>query len=187
MRELIVDLFISLDGFAAGANEAAFFGHDGPDLMAWVETELTRPQVLLMGRNTYTGQAAFAASATDPLSSRMRELPKLVVSTTLTEPLTWSNTRVIAGDVAQQIRTLKQQPGDVIRSIGSIQLVKGMLQRGLVDRLRLMVFPVILGDTGQEPIYADLQRTALQLVGTKVLDSSIVLLEYRPQHGVNSA
>ena len=182
MRELIADLFISVDGFAAGANEEAFFGYDGPDLRAWVETELSRPQVLLMGRNTYVGQAAYAASATDPLSIRMRELPKLVFSTTLREPLPWSNTHIIAGALEQQIWTIKQQPGDTIRSIGSIQLVTGMMKRGLVDRLRLMIFPVILGDTGQEPIYAGLQRTALQLIGTKVLDARLVLLEYGPQH-----
>lgn len=187
MRELIADLFISLDGFASGANEEAFFGYEGPDLMAWVETELNRPQVLLMGRNTYTGQAAFAATATDPMSIRMRELPKLVFSTTLREPLLWSNTHIITGDLEQQIRTLKQQPGDAIRSIGSIQLVTSMLKLGLVDRLRLMVFPVILGDTGEEPIYADLQRTAIQLIGTQVLDARLVLLEYRPQHRAKRA
>jgi dihydrofolate reductase len=187
MRELIADLFISLDGFASGANEAAFFGYDGPNLRAWVDTELNRPQVLLMGRNTYTGQATFAAAATDPMSIRMRELPKLVFSTTLREPLPWSNTQIIAGDLEQQIRTLKQQPGNAIRSIGSIQLVPSMMHHGLVDRLQLMIFPVILGDTGQEPIYAALQRTALQLIDTKVLDARLVLLEYGPQHRAKRA
>jgi dihydrofolate reductase len=187
MRELISDLFISLDGFASGVNEEAYFGYDGPDLSAWVETELNQLQILLMGRNTYVALAGLAATATDPVSTRMRELPKVVFSTTLEEPLTWSNTRVIAGDVEQQIRILKQQPGDAIRSIGSIQLVKGLMQHGLVDRLRLMVFPVILGDTGREPIYTDLQRTMLRLVSTKVLDGRVVLLEYQPQPSANSA
>ncbi len=182
MRELIADLFISLDGFASGTDEEAYFGYDGPDLSSWVQTELNRPQVILMGRNTYVALAGFAATATDSGSARMRELPKLVFSNTLDEPLTWNNTHVIAGDLAQQLRTLKQQPGEPIRSIGSIQLVKGLMQVGLLDRLRLMVFPLILGDTGREPIYADLQRTALRLVETKVLDSRIVLLEYEPQH-----
>jgi dihydrofolate reductase len=117
----------------------------------------------------------------------MRELPKLVFSTTLREPLPWSNTQIIAGDLEQQIRTLKQQPGNAIRSIGSIQLVSSMMHHGLVDRLRLMIFPVILGDTGQEPIYAALQRTALQLIETKVLDARLVLLEYGPQHRAKRA
>ena len=181
MRELIADLFISLDGFASGENEKAYFGYDGPDLSTWVETEVKRPQVLLMGRNTYTTLAGFSATATDPLSTRMGELPKLVFSTTLSEPLVWSNTHIITGDLGQQIRTLKEQRGDAIRSIGSIQLVEGMMALGLVDRLRLMVFPLILGKTGREPIYTNLKRTALHLVETKVLDSRLVLLEYSPQ------
>ncbi len=172
------DLFISLDGFAAGTNEAAYFGYDGPDLARWVQAELNRPQVILMGRNTYSALAPIAAAATDPGSARIRELPKLVFSNTLKEPLQWNNSRVIAGDLAEQIHMLKQQPGDPIRSFGSIRLVQGMLELGLVDRLRLMIFPLLLGDTGREPIHAGLRRTALELAGTKVLDSRLVLLEY---------
>lgn len=182
MRELIADLFISLDGFASGTDEAPYFGYDGPDLANWVRTEINQPQVILMGRNTYVALSGFAAEAPDPLSARMRELPKLVFSRTLDGPLAWKNTRVIAGDLAQEIRALKQQGGDPIRSFGSIQLVKGMMELGLVDRLRLMVFPLILGSTGREPIHAGYPRTALQLVGTKVLDSRLVLLEYG-RHG----
>jgi dihydrofolate reductase len=187
MRELIADLFISLDGFASGTDEPAYFGYDGPDLSSWVLAELNQPHVLLMGRNTYSVLSEVAAAATDPVSARMRELPKLVFSSTLKGPLKWNNTQVIAGDLAQQIHALKQQPGDTIRSIGSIQLVQGMLELGLIDRLRLMIFPLMLGDTGQEPIHAGLRRTALHLVATKVLDSRLVLLEYGPQNRVGSA
>lgn len=182
MRNLIADLFISLDGFASGTNEEAYFGYDGPELSSWIEKETNQPQVILMGRNTYVALAHFAAEATDPNSIRLRELPKLVFSNSLHEPLTWQNTRVMAGDLAQQIRALKQQSGDPIRTFGSMQLVKGLVQLGLVDRLRLMVFPLILGVTGREPIYTEFQRTALHRVGTKVLDSRLVLLEYESQN-----
>lgn len=182
MRNLIADLFISLDGFASGTNEEAYFGYDGPELSNWIQRESNQPQVILMGRNTYVALAHYAAEAIDPDSVRMRELPKVVFSNTLHEPLTWKNTRVIAGDLAQQIRTLKQQSGDPIRTFGSMQLVKGLMQLGLVDQLRLMVFPLILGVTGREPIYTEFQRTALHLVGTQVLDSRLVLLEYEPQN-----
>ena len=180
MRELISDLFISLDGFASGTNEEAYFGYFGPELSTWVKTEASRLQILLMGRNTYSVLVGHAATANDPDSIRMRELPKLVFSTTLHEPLVWSNTCVIAGDLEQQIRSLKEQPDGAIRSIGSIQLVQGMLKLGLIDRLRLMVFPLILGETGKEPIYNSLARTSLKLVETKVLDSRLVCLEYAP-------
>jgi len=182
MRNLTADLFISLDGFASGTNEEAYFGYDGPELSRWVQTESNQPQVILMGRNTYVALAHFADEATDPNSVRMRELPKLVFSNTLHEPLTWNNTRVITGDLAQQIGPLKQQSGDPIRTFGSMQLVKGLMQLRYVDRLRLMVFPLILGDTGREPIYTEFRRTALHLVGTKVFDSRLALLEYEPQN-----
>jgi dihydrofolate reductase len=180
MRELISDLFISLDGFASGVNEAAFFGYFGTELGKWVSDQLQRPQLLIMGRVTYEALAQFAPSAADPMSIRMTELPKLVFSSTLKEPLAWKNTRLAKASVADEIRALKRQPGDPLRSIGSVSLVKSMMQLGLVDRLRLMVFPVILGTGGREPIYANYPRAGLELIDTKVLDSRLILAEYRP-------
>ena len=110
----------------------------------------------------------------------MSSLPKLVFSSTLKEPLPWKNTRLLKSAVADEIRALKQQPGDPLRSIGSISLVKSMMQLGLVDRLRLMVFPLILGSAGREPIFAGYPQGSLELIDTKVLDSRLILLEYRP-------
>jgi dihydrofolate reductase len=180
MRELTADLFISLDGFASGVNQAAYFGYFGPNLADWVRENLERPQVIIMGRATYVALAQFSASATDDLSARMSSLPKLVFSSTLKEPLAWKNTRLLKSAAADEIRALKQQPGDPLRSIGSISLVKSMMQLGLVDRIRLMVFPLILGSAGREPMFAGYAQGNLELVDTKVLDSRLVLLEYRP-------
>lgn len=180
MRELTADLFISLDGFASGVNQPPYFGYFGQDLGKWVREHLEQPQVMVMGRATYVALAGFSASATDPLSVRMTALPKLVFSSTLKEPLAWKNTRLLKGAVEDEIRTLKQQPRDPLRSIGSISLVQSMMQLGLVDRLRLMVFPLILGSAGREPIYAGYPPAHLELLDTKVLDSRVNLLEYRP-------
>ena len=179
-RELTADLFISLDGFAAGVDQPAFFGYFGPQLAAWVSDHLAQPQLIIMGRVTYEALAERSAAATDPGRVRMGSLPKLVFSRTLAEPLLWLNTRVARGDVAEEIRALKGQPGDPLRSIGSISLVRSLLQLGLVDRLRLMVFPVILGSAGREPIFAGYSLTGLELSDTTVLDSRLVVLEYRP-------
>jgi dihydrofolate reductase len=178
MRELIADLFISLDGFASGVNEAAFFGHSGEGLANWVSEHANQPQLIIMGRVTYELLAGFSAHATGEASVRLTSLPKLVFSRTLEEPLVW-NARLAKRGVADEIRALKQQQGDPLRSIGSISLVKSMMQLGLVDRLRLMVFPLILGSTGREPIYACYRRTGLKLMDTRVLDSALILLEYR--------
>lgn len=180
MRELCADLFISLDGFASGTNEAAYFGYFGPDLGNWVQQHLDEPQIIIMGRVTYETLARFSASATDKVSARMSTLPKMVCSSTLQEPLAWKNTRLIRGAIADQIMALKQQSGDPLRCIGSITLVKSLMKLGLIDRLRLMVFPLILGQAGKEPIYADYPRVPLELLSTKVLDSRLVLLEYCP-------
>ena len=98
----------------------------------------------------------------------------------LQEPLAWRNTRLIKGALADEIKALKQQEGDPLRSIGSVGLVKNLMKLGLVDRLRLMVFPLILGHAGKEPIFADYSRVSLELINTKVLDSRLILLEYRP-------
>jgi len=180
LRELTADLFISLDGFASGVNQGAYFGYFGKNLGDWVRDHLEQPQVIIMGRVTYLALAQFSASATDELSVKMSSIPKLVFSSTLNEPLAWKNTRLLKGAVADDMRALKQQPGDPLRSIGSISLVKTMMQLGLVDRLRLMVFPLILGSAGREPIFAGYQLASLELIDTKVLDSRLILLEYRP-------
>jgi dihydrofolate reductase len=179
MRELTADLFMSLDGFASGVNQAAYFGYFGQNLGSWVRDHLEQPQVIVMGRVTYVALAQFSASATDELSVKMSSLPKLVFSRTLEEPLAWKNTRLLKSAVADEIRALKQQRGDPLRSIGSISLVKSMMQLGLVDRLRLMVFPLILGSAGREPVFAGYTQGSLELIDTKVLDSRLILLEYR--------
>src|SRR5262245_17542239 len=154
MRELTADLFISLGGFAGGINAAAFFGYFGDGLGKWIRDQSHQPQLLVMGRNTYEALAGFTPSATDENSLRMTELPKLVFSSTLKEPLTWKNTRLVTTSAADEIKALKQKPGDPLRSFGSIRLVRSMMQLGLVDRIRLMVFPVVLGGGGDEPIFA---------------------------------
>src|SRR5262249_34481671 len=163
---------------ASALNEAPFSGSSGDGLDQWVRRHLDEPQLLIMGRITYEALARFTPSASDELSLRMTELPKLVFSSTLREPLTWKNTRLVTAPAADEIRALKQEPGDPLRSIGSISLVKSMMQQGLVDRLRLMVFPVVLGTGGGEPIFAGYSRTGLELGDHKVLDSRIVFLEY---------
>jgi dihydrofolate reductase len=132
MAELTADLFISLDGFAQGVESGPYFGYAGPELEGWVRDQLDQRQLVLMGRVTYEAMAAHSMAATDEVSSRMNELPKAVVSNTLSEPLAWANTRLIRGEVAERVRALKRESADPIRSIGSITLVRNLLRLGLV-------------------------------------------------------
>lgn len=179
MRELVADLFISLDGFASGANEPAFFGYFGDELGAWIQHELATPQLLIMGRVTYEALSGFAPASEDPMSQRMAELPKLVFSSGLQEPLEWKNAQLSRAPACDAIRALKAEDGPRLRCIGSIRLVHSLIKEGLVDRLRLMVFPLVLGGEGREPIFAEFTRTPFQLLATRRLDARILLLEYR--------
>lgn len=182
MRELVADLFVSLDGFAAGANEGPFFGYFGEELGAWILEELNQPQLLIMGRVTYEALAEIAPGAQDPMSAKMNDLPKLVFSSGLQEPLLWQNARLSRAPAAAEIRMLKEQDGCRLRSIGSIRLVQSLMESGLVDRLRLMVFPLILGGDGREPVFSRLARTPLKLLRSQCIDARILLLEYGPAH-----
>lgn len=183
MRELLADLFITVDGYAAGRESPAFFGYSGPELFGWIEEQLAKPHTMVMGAHTYrtlAGIVAFAGDA-DASSARMTELPKLVFSSSLRPPLDWANSTVIAEAVADAVPNLKQQDGDPLRVIGSVGLVRSLLRLGLVDRLRLMLFPQILGATGRERIFDELPDLNLGLISTRVLDGRLVLLEYAPQ------
>jgi dihydrofolate reductase len=182
MRDLTADLFVSLDGYAKGEHAGPYFDMYGPDLGRWIDEHLAEPQVLVMGRVTYEVLSPMAESSSeaDAQPSRMDELPKIVLSRTLREPLAWPNAHLVAGELATVIDDLKQIAGDPLRTIGSVSLVRDLIRLGLVDLLRLVVFPVVLGPDGREPMFAGYQRTAFELVSSSVLDGRLLLLEYRP-------
>ena len=182
MRELTADMFVSLDGFAAGADggQSWTFGYFGPEFAAHAQKVLGEPQVMIMGRVTYEIMARAWPSSPDPLAGPMNSHPKLVFSSTLAEPLAWNNAQLAKHGPVEEIRALKAQPGDPLRSIGSIMLVRQLMAAGLVDRLRLVVFPHVLGQSGREPVFAGYPETSLTLAGTTVLDSRLVICEYRP-------
>jgi dihydrofolate reductase len=181
MGELIADLFTTLDGHAFGEGAPAYFGYPGPDLERWIDEHLATPQVLLMGRVTYEAMSAIVRSQPVEGADRMNELPKVVFSRTLGEPLEWNNSRLAGPDLVEEVRSLKAQSGDPLRTIGSVSVVKALLEAGLVDRLRLVVFPQILGETGREPIFDGLPDVDLELIETNVLDGRLVTLEYAPR------
>lgn len=179
MRELAADLFLSLDGCAGARGYGAYFGYGGPDLDDWVRGNFDPGHEILMGRVTFEVLAAHS-SGEDEVSRLMLSAPKAVISNTLREPLAWANTRLLEGNAEITIAAMKREPGPPIRTIGSLTLVRSLLRHGLVDRLRLLVFPLILGDAGLEPFYRDLPTTRLNLLDTTVLDGRLLLQEYGP-------
>lgn len=179
-RELTVDMFVSLDGFTGGGQNWGIRAQPGPQLLTYVLQVLQEPQIIVLGRATYQDMAGYWPTASEPMAPAMNRLPKLVFSNTLREPLTWDNSRLVTGDAATQIQDLKAQAGDPLRCIGSISLATTLLQLGLADRLRLVVFPVALGATGTRPLFPPgSQAIRMNQVTATVLDSTVAVLDYR--------
>ena len=107
-------------------------------------------------------------------------MSKVVFSSTLTEPLEWKNSTLVAGDAAEAVRKMKESGDRSMRTIGSLTLCRSLLKAGLVDRFRVVMFPVITGATGQERIYDGYPDVALDMVACRTFDSRIQLLEYVP-------
>jgi dihydrofolate reductase len=151
----------------------------GPELDTWVRHNFGPGYEILMGRVTYQALAAHSSDENE-VSRLMRAAPKAVFSTPLHEPLTWANTRLLEGDAGTTIAAMKREAGPPIRTIGSLNLVRSLLRLELIDRLRLLVFPLILGDAGLEPFFRDLPTTRLTLQNATVLDGRLLLQEYGP-------
>jgi dihydrofolate reductase len=171
-------MFVSVDGWAGSTDSPGYFGYFGPELDEWITTELALPQLVVLGRRTYEALAELPEQARDSSWHRMTELSKVVFSTTLTTT-SWPNTRVSRGDLVTEIGRLKG--GDVpLRTMGSLSVARQLLGAGLVDRLRLMTFPLLVGQTGRDPAFADVAAADLELVDHRVLDGRVLLVEYRP-------
>lgn len=182
MRELRVDMFSTVDGFSGpGPKPLPFWGYGAPDLDAWINAQLDEDHAMLMGANTYRRMAEVVAAGHEP-HPRMAELPKIVFSSTITEPLSWVNSTVVSEGIEIAVPALKAMDDVPMRTIGSPSLVRGLFRLGLVDRLRIVVFPMVHGLAGEEPAFAELPTTDLALVNSMVLDERLVLLDYRVNH-----
>lgn len=172
MRSLSADLFVTVDGYAKGDHSSGYFGMLGPELEQWITREIQQPQTVVMGRVTYELLAHY-----DDGSGPLTKMPKIMVSRTVTEA-SWGETEIVGSDEA--LTALKQEPGPPLRIMGSLSLVQRLLRADELDWLRLVVFPLVLGETGSEPVFASLPDLALELCDTLILDKRLVVLEYRP-------
>jgi dihydrofolate reductase len=177
-RTLTVDLFLSVDGWAGSDGLPGYFGYLGPEVESWVATQLAAPQIVVMGRRTYEALAGIpndGGKSPDP----MAQLDKVVFSRTVKDAV-WPNTRMCSGDLVAEIRRMKSEGNVALRTIGSLSLVRQLTGAGLVDRLRLMTFPLLAGSSGREAAFADMAAADLELVDHRALDGRVLLLEYRP-------
>ncbi len=192
MPELLIDFITSLDGYASGEGWPGFWGLEGPEYLAWLGEQ---PEVTyVMGANTYRLMSGFAAgetpAGTDEFTADeqasvdgLTRASKVVFSASLEEPLTWPNSTLVRDDAVEAVRAMKEggSGSGPMSTIGSLSLCRSLLRAGLVDRFRVVMFPVITGATGAERIYDGYPDVALEMIDNRNFDGRIQLVEYRPR------
>jgi dihydrofolate reductase len=186
MGRIVVTEFMSLDGVVedpGGAEDFKYGGWSfefarGEEGDKFKLDEALDSEALLLGRVTYEGFAAAWPSRDGEFADKFNDMPKYVVSSTLEDP-EWNNSTVLTGDVTEEVAKLKQaQDGDIVVH-GSAQLVQTLLERDLVDELRLMVFPVVLG-SGKRLFGDTSDKKGLRLADSKTVGDGVAILIYEP-------
>jgi dihydrofolate reductase len=179
MSELIIDFITSLDGYASAEGWPGWWGLEGPEYLAWLQEQPEGAYTMAMGATTYRVMSGFAEQG-EPGTEALADLPKIVFSNTLAEPLTWPNTRLVTGDAVEAMRQLKSDGAESFRTIGSLSLCRSLLSAGLADRFRVVMFPVITGSTGSERIYDGYPDVALEMIDHRTFDGGIQMVDYVP-------
>ena len=190
MRELMVDFITSLDGYASADGWPGFWGLEGPEYLAWLGEQ--PESTILMGATTYRLMSGMAAGENPSGDGELRAgeqesidglaaATKYVFSSSLDEPLTWPNTTLVRGDAVDAVRAMKREGTGLLSTLGSVSVCRSLMSAGLVDRFRVVMFPVITGATGAERIYDDYPDVMLEMIENHTFDSRIQLVEYRPR------
>jgi dihydrofolate reductase len=190
---IVVTEFVSLDGVMEDPGGAEDYRHGGwtfeidrgPEGNKFKLDEALDAEALLLGRVTYEGFAAAWPSREGDFADKFNTMPKYVVSSTLEKP-DWSNSTVLKGDLADEVEKLRRKhDGDVVVH-GSARLAQALLEHGLVDELRLMVFPVVLG-SGKRLFGETTDKQRLRLTSSQTVGDGVAILVYEPARGEESA
>jgi dihydrofolate reductase len=189
MGRIVVTEFVSLDGVMEDPGGSEEFVHGawsfefnrGEEGDKFKLDETLESEALLLGRVTYEGFAEAWPSREGEFADKFNSMPKFVVSSTLEEP-GWNNSTVLRGDVVEEVADLRQRhDGDIVVH-GSARLAQTLIEHDLVDELRLMVFPVVLG-SGKRLFGDTSDKKPLRLVGSKTVGDGIAILTYEPARG----
>jgi dihydrofolate reductase len=183
MRKIVAGLFVSLDGVVE-APERWTFPYFDDEVGQAIGGQMAASDTLLLGRRTYEGFAAYwpeQSAEDDPMAGFMNDVPKLVVSTTL-RSVEWKNSTLIDDDVAERLAEEKRRPGKDIAISGSGTLVGSLLRDGLLDELRLLVYPVVVG-AGKRLLEEGGAEVPMKLVESRAFGSGVVSLAYEPASG----
>src|SRR6195952_4957368 len=181
------DVFSSLDGYgAASANWTGYWGKQGPELLGHRLDVYRAEQRMVFGANTFRAFVQMLADSTedsdvrDPWVTRMVSLPATVVSTSVKDPLDWPDATLVNGDAVDVVARLKEESDVPLRSHGSLSMNRALMAAGLVDRVQITLFPVITGQTGEDPLFKGAADFDLELIESRTLDRDIQELVYRP-------
>jgi dihydrofolate reductase len=179
MRKIIAGLFISLDGVVE-APETWHFPYFNDEMGEAVTAQAEGSDTMLLGRKTYEEFAAYwpNQSSDEPFAGQMNDTPKLVASTTL-DTVEWKNSTLIEGDVPEALKRVKSQPGKDISIVGSPTLVRSLLRAGVLDELRLLVHPIVVGH-GKRLFEAEDAPIPLRLVEAKTFTTGVQAMTYAP-------
>jgi dihydrofolate reductase len=186
MGKIVATEYVSLDGVVEAPGGGEDFEHAGwtfeidrgEEGDRFKLDETLNSQALLLGRVTYDGFAAAWPSMEGEFADKFNAMPKYVVSSTLENP-EWNNSTVLEGDVVEEVSRLRQAPGGDIVVHGSPRLVQTLLEHDLIDELRMMIFPVVLG-TGKRLFAETSDKKRLRLTDSKVVGDGIAILVYEP-------
>lgn len=186
-RELVVDFITSLDGYGSAEGWPGWWGLEGPEYLDWLGEEPESEFIVLMGSKTYKlmsqmaqGGDSFSDDEAESITG-LAAADKVVISSTLKPPYAWPNTTVLSGDAVEIVRDLKRTATKPIHTLGSVSLCRSLMEAGLVDKFRVVIFPVITGKTGSDRIYDGYQDFVLELVESRTFDNRSQLLEYVPR------
>jgi dihydrofolate reductase len=186
MSKVVASLFVSLDGVME-APEKWHFPYFNDEMGAAIGGAISSTDAFLLGRRTYEEWAQYwpsQTSAENPMAAAINGMPKYVASRTLDE-VTWQNSILLGTDVAEAVEELRKQPGRDISISGSATLVRSLLGDGLIDELRLMIHPVVVG-SGRRLFENGSAPAPLELVDSRTFSTGVLNLTYRPANGTVS-
>jgi dihydrofolate reductase len=183
------DVFATVDGFGSYTSKGdwgGYWGKQGPEFLEHRLAQYSEDQRLVLGATTFRdfmhflGPASAESPVSDPINTRMKNMPTTVVSSTLHGPVDWPDATIVSGDAVHIVTRLKAESTVPLRSHGSLSLNRALMAAGLVDRVQLTIFPVISGQTGADPILKGAADFDLEMLESRTLDGRIQQLVYRP-------
>jgi dihydrofolate reductase len=181
MKDVVASTYMTLDGVFEEPSWSAPYWSD--DAQRFARDQLWASDALLLGRKTYEGFAAHWPTEEwiereGEFAERMNSYPKYVASRSLSEPLEWNNSHLLDGDVADALRKLKEGSGRDILMYSSVALMRALMKEDLVDRLRIWVHPLVLGEGAR--LFAEGDEAKLELADTTILANGVAVLDYQP-------